>query len=157
MAHLPDLPSRDRLRGGLDGGPVTIRKIHHVHDAGPLGGIDHFFRIRIIQRERLLAEHMLAGLEAEQGDRRMECIGGDDRHGIKVRARQHVFGARERLRDFVLFREGLDAGSVHIACGDDPAGRVFGEAFRVPVGHSTGADDREPDDFFDGCFHENNP
>jgi hypothetical protein len=75
----------------------------HRRELGGLRGVAHFRRLLRIERERLLAEHVLAGLERGDRERMMGRRRARDRDGIDVVPADKLHGVRVHA---------LDAGSV---------------------------------------------
>ena len=118
----PQLP--DRLPGRME--PVHER-LHQQHTLG-LAGLDHPLGLRRVRRERLLAQHVLAG--PGRGDRplRVEVVGQRVVHGIDVRIGQQVLVRAERARDAEPGRGGLGTAQITRGDRDDltPRGRGRG-------------------------------
>ena len=60
----------------------AIGEGRHVAHAGGLGGLVHLARLGDVHRNRLLAEHVLAGPDGGDGDVAMHMIGRRDDHGV---------------------------------------------------------------------------
>ena len=91
----------------------------------PLGAseVDQFLRLRHRRRERLVADHVDAGLEKRLGDGVMEMVGRDDHHCLDaVRPRRLARGHFAEV--------GIDAigGKAEIGAGRAGVGLVGGES-----------------------------
>ena len=84
-----------------------------MHDAGLLAGRDDLAGVGAVQRQRLFAQHMLAGLGGGERLFEMQFVGGRDVDGVDVGAEQRV-ERREGRRNAVLLgigRGALGAGA----------------------------------------------
>jgi hypothetical protein len=59
----PISPGGDDLARLLQLGDVAVGEVHHVDEAHLLGHLGHLHGLGIVGRQRLFAEHVLAGLE----------------------------------------------------------------------------------------------
>ncbi|MCY1460863.1 hypothetical protein D9M71_784580 [compost metagenome] len=74
--------------------------------------------------ERLLHEHVLAGAQSGDADRRMRIVPGADAHGVDVRVREQLAVIRVDLVRSVLIRHLTRSGFVHVADRDDLRVRI---------------------------------
>ena len=70
VLDVADVAAVDELADVLHGRRVAVRVVAHQHEAGIVGGLDELAPLGDRRRERLLDEHVLAGGERGQSDRR---------------------------------------------------------------------------------------
>ena len=83
-----------------------VERLHH-HAPRARRHLRHLPRLRLVGRERLLAEHVLAGLERPDRPLGVEAVGQGVVHGRDGLVREERLVARRHARDAVLRRERL--------------------------------------------------
>src|SRR5947199_338167 len=102
MQHRADRAGADQFSR-----PAPVRLIAQlVVDAGaaraPLGHLDHALRLTRGERHRLLAQHVLAGLEGRDGVARVGVRGRRHEDEVDVAAAGQLLAAPERVRNIEL-------------------------------------------------------
>ena len=134
----------DLLHHGVALRPGAVVEVEHQRAFGRLGGGLHRHRLLGVQRGRLFAEHVLAGLQGLQGERRVKLVRDDDRDSVQIRHAQELGDVRIDLADAVLRRGLFRRGLVDVGQGDDFR-TGLAEARGVIGGHAAGANDRDLD------------
>ena len=94
-----DLAGGDVVPHPGDRGLIDEQMPHHQDHVPVLGGVDQLARLGGTVRERLLDEHVLAGLDRGHGDLEMRRRGRGDRHRLAVGGqRRAVIREQRRLR-----------------------------------------------------------
>ena len=138
---LTDLTLLDILHHRLRLGTRAVVEVEHHVLTGLLGSGDDFLDFRGAERRRLLAEDVLAGVEALDGERSMELVRDDDADGVELLVgREHRVHGLVGVRDTPL-RGGLLGGARRgIRDGDDLRARLL-EAGGVVLEHAPCSDD----------------
>jgi hypothetical protein len=99
VARLADHAGSDRARELRLAGAEAELGAEQVHDTGALGGVEHLSRFRRVERERLLAHHVLPRADRLQHDRTVRARRRDDGDDVDPRERDRVTHARRRGGD----------------------------------------------------------
>ena len=100
--RLADPPRLDRLAHRAVRRGVAQVMVGAHHDAALAALRDHRARVGERQRERLLAQHVLAGRRGREDLVAMQLVGGGDVDGVDVLRFDQLLQARRRARDAVL-------------------------------------------------------
>ena len=87
---LAELVLLDQLADLVDGRAVEERVARHQHEPALLGQLDELDRVVGRRGQRLLDQHVLAGLQRALGDRIVRAGRSGDDHRVDVVAREHV-------------------------------------------------------------------
>lgn len=141
---------RDQCAGVRDGGHLAVVEAHDRHltaGRGPLGGVRHGLRLGDRVGERLLAQHVLAGLQCGDRDLRMAVAGGADVHQLHVVPGDQGTPVGLRRRPAVTGGGGLDGRTVASADGGESGShrQVEDMSDRAPPLGVGGAHERVPD------------
>jgi hypothetical protein len=150
MVDASDLPLVEDAADQPDGRVLDVVVAQGRDPAGGAGGRQHALRIGKPRGHRLLAPHMLAGLQGRNRHLGMEGVGGGDRHHVHGRIRHEgapVAGgaleaelARFPLRQVLRrLRQHRQTRPRHVA--EDGRDRVPGE--RMALAHIAGADEAD--------------
>ena len=94
---LADRALRDQPLGLEHRGAAAVVEADHVDALGPARLLGHQARLVRRERKRLLAEHVLAVLHGELGDRAVGIVGRDDVDDVDVGPLDHLFPADRPL------------------------------------------------------------
>jgi hypothetical protein len=95
---------------------VAVHEALHQEAVGALGGVERPLDLVGVARQRLLAEHVLAGFERPDRPLDVERVGERDVHGLDVLVRKQSLVAAVGALDPALPRVRLSAAA--IAAGD---------------------------------------
>ena len=114
--QLSDGVLRDEL-----GEPLRLRMVPpherlHQHAPGPLGGVERALRLLRPPRQRLLAEHVLAGLQRPDRPLDVQRVRQRDVDRVDLRVGEQRLVAAVRAREPVL--GGVRTGALRVAAGD---------------------------------------
>ncbi len=105
VEDVAELAARDDLAQGSERRPEAAVVADREHDAGRAAGLDHAQRVAQLEGERLLAEHLLAGLGARHDLLAVQRVRRRQHDRLDRRIAQHVgqaFGRREAVRGGVV-------------------------------------------------------
>lgn len=105
--------------GVLDIGAPTVVEGDLEHPVVLDGGRDHLSRLHRIERERLLAEDVLACGERGDGDRVVQGVRGRDAHDVEVRECDESLPLGLEVGDLVDRPQGGEALGLLSGEGDD--------------------------------------
>ena len=122
---------------------VAVGVVGHQDQPVRPGGLDHLDAVVVVVGQRLLDQHVLAGLQGRQRDGLVRARRGRDGHGVDVVAGQHLL---QRVGD-VHVLAGDPLGAIQIEVADHAQGPVTARAevpgqIRSPVAR---ADDGDPE------------
>ncbi len=92
--HVPDDAAVDQLAHRVDGGAVDEGVARHQHAVAGGGEVGELVGVRQPRGERLLDEHVLAGLQRALGERVVGLRGRGDHDGLDRRVDEHARRAR---------------------------------------------------------------
>ena len=130
-----------------------IRERGHVADAALVRRLGHLFRLRVIHRQRLLAEHVFARRDRRQSDGRVQEIRRGNDHRVHLIPLRDLFIFGRGDFDARLLARLLQRGRVAIAERDDSGSRTQGEAGKMVLQRDAAAADDGNADW----FHEREP
>ena len=144
QARLADRASTDRPREQCLSRREPELGAEHVHDAGEFRGIEQHLRLGGVAGERFLAEHMLAGADRFQHERRVRIRRGGDRHRVDAGDRERLGQAGTRVFDPEAFRarRGLLGIATHERVHLETGGAQCADMGQAPESRT---DDRGPD------------
>ena len=116
MVHLAELARLEQLARAAHGRHEAVVERAHVHHAGLGHGVEHLARLRGVERQRLLADHVLAGAR-----------GRDHRLGVKV--------VREQVLEHLHLGVGHHLPPVRHVAGDAEALGELAALRLVAAGH----------------------
>ena len=125
----------------IDRGHVPELERDRGHRAGALRRRDHLLGLRDAERERLLAQHVLAGGQRREHRAMMVERRRRDRHDVELHAGEHRLDRAERVRDLALARDAL--GARRRRDRDHLEARVQRVGRRVHRAAEAGADDAD--------------
>ena len=143
-AHVPDLPDHALLQPLHHLAHQRVAAVHvafHQEDALLAGGVDHLRRRFGVERDRLLAQHRLAG--GDRGHRHLlvERVRRRDVDRLDRLVREQLVDRRRRRRDLPLVGERLRQLGRQPGDVDDLAALRFGQRVGEVGGDAAGADD----------------
>ena len=115
----PQLADRAVGHELVDARPQRVEAVHerlHQHDARSPAALDHPGGFGGVERQRLLAEYVLAGLRGAAGPRRVQVVGQRDVHRLDVGIGEQVVVRTVVARDPQF--PGRRRGAVGVARGD---------------------------------------
>ena len=128
--HEPDRAGgagADAVARLADRGVVAVDERHRGGGAGGGGRVDEPRRAGEVGRERLLADHVLAGGQGGLGERQVEVVRGADVHHVDVGRGDELLGGREGALGAERAGRLLGAGRAtrrrRRRCAPRPAGR----------------------------------
>ena len=126
IEDIAELAAPDELANAPHGRRVDERVVDHQRQAAALGLLDQPAPLVAIGGHRLFDQHVLAGLERAQGERKMGAGRRGDRHRLNLRIREDLVEARGGAH-----RRILPAGRVEpsLRMVEDPANLA---AVRLP-------------------------
>ncbi len=128
---------------GLDRCDIAIGEIDHADEAGLLGRLGHGEGFLGVCRQRLFAEHVLAGGERLHRRGVVHVIGRDVGHRVKVAPGERLLKRGEASLDVVLFAERLEPRLLGVDGADDLHALDLGEMRGLGVGHAAGAEKQQ--------------
>ena len=117
MANLPELSRFDNLFRVGNRRHTAIVENDHVLDARFADRFEHLLRFGQRRRQRLFAEHMLAGLGGGNGDFGMHVVGCVNVNDVNERRLDHLAPVRGRELPAELRPGGFHAGAIPAANG----------------------------------------
>ena len=95
QAHRAGLPARDALPGLPDRRVVPVHERHRCVKSRLGRGLDEPVRAGDVERERLLADHVLPRRQRSLGEWQMEMVRRADVHHVDVRVAHELLGRVE--------------------------------------------------------------
>src|SRR4051812_47924857 len=117
----------------------------HQHAAGALGRVERRLDLRRAARQRLLAQHVLAGLERPDRPRHVQRVGQRVVDGIDLRVGQQRLVGAVHARDPVLGRVRPPAGRLARGDGEELGVRRQARAVDDALGDTCGGEDAPAD------------
>ena len=109
-ATSPISPASTMLPRLLQRRRIAVGQVDHVDEAGRFGGLGHRQRVGMVRRQRLFAEHVLAGGQQRQRRRLVDAVRRDVDGRVELAPGDRRLEALETPRDLVCRRRMLPRG-----------------------------------------------
>lgn len=140
MADRAETPVQYHSSRCLQRRHITIGKVYHRDLAGGRRGVGHLFGLAVVDRQWLLAEHMLASAEYLHCCGIMRAIRRDIGDSVKLPPSKGVIERCESERDTMPEREGPQPDLVRIDGSDNFDAGDFREIHGVGICPSSGSE-----------------
>ncbi|MCY1299956.1 hypothetical protein D9M70_495080 [compost metagenome] len=146
MAQLADITGEHHRPCLLQRRDIAIGEVHHRHQAGALGGVGHLRRLGVIFRERLFAQHVLAGGKQCQRRRVVRLVRRHVRRRVELAPGDRLVERGEGLGNAVLVGKGTRTLGVDIDRADHLDAFDFGKGLGMAVRHAAGSNYKKTHD-----------
>ena len=154
VVHLAQLPGVDEGLQHLAVRGMTAHETHLDHPVAPADRVLDGGGLGNGAGDRLLHQHMLAGLDGGDGPGGVGVVPRAHADTVDVVLRQQLMGVGVGAGGTELLGHGAGAGGVDVADGDDLHVRVGGVGLEVGAGDAPGADDADSESGHGGLLRK---
>ncbi len=143
VAHDAERALPHQSAGFLNGAGVAVGEVDHVDELALTGLLHHRVGVPRIERQRLFAENVFAGLEERHCGREMRGIGRHIDHRVELAPGDGLVDCRKLVLDAILLAEAIEALLIGVNGGNHLAALVRPERLSMRIGHQAGAENED--------------